>query len=150
MPRLAGHDEVERATPRVPGLERGDLDAEAVASRDRGHPHVGLDAEHRAAAGREQTADLARAAPDIEDVVATLREEIVDQRCRVARTGPVVLLGVIPEGTRPATIVVQHDQPRAATSTSAVRRLRTGHSAATPIAAMPSTVTNPWTTSVHA
>jgi hypothetical protein len=77
---------------------------EATSTTDRyrrangGHAGVGLEPQDGAAPLDEEAARLGRAGAEVEHVVRRVGGEVVDERRRVRRPGPVVLLGVGTEG----------------------------------------------------
>ena len=91
---------------RVPGLERCNLDLNAVRSGHTGHPRVRLDPDDRAAPGEEQACHLAGSATNVEHSRRLAGQQVVDQRNGVRRARPIVALGVFPEGLRPAAILM--------------------------------------------
>jgi hypothetical protein len=113
VPRLAGNDDVERPTPRVPLLERPVVDDGPVPAGDRGHARVRLDADDVAAAVGEEPRHLPGAAANVEDAVRpiavdAIADEGVDEGGRVRRSGPVVALGIGSERLGPPAVLVQH------------------------------------------
>ena len=77
-----------------------------------GHPGVGLDAEHVAAAGGQEPRHDARSAADIDDPETRHGNEVVEEGGRVPRAGPVVLLGVGAEGLGVFSLLVLHPSNR--------------------------------------
>jgi AcrR family transcriptional regulator len=66
VPGLTGDHGVERSSGRIPFLELGDFDGEAVTSRELGHARVDLDPQHLAAHVHERSGGEPGADPDIE------------------------------------------------------------------------------------
>jgi hypothetical protein len=101
VPRHPGDDGVERATGRVPLLERRHLDVEVGPARPARHPRVRLDPQHHGARGPELAGRDAGAAADVHDPTARAsREDALDQGLRVPRAGSVVAFGVGAERLR--------------------------------------------------
>jgi hypothetical protein len=82
----------------VPGFERRRLDLGPAAPRERGHPGVGLDAEHAAAGRLELPGCDAGAAADVQDVRSRAGgHDPFHQGTGVGRPGAVVASGVLAE-----------------------------------------------------
>ncbi|EGJ78889.1 putative methyltransferase type 11 [Streptomyces sp. Tu6071] len=95
VPGGAGDDRVELPPGRLPVLEPGDLDLNAAASCEGGHPLVGFDTEHRAADRLELPSLDAGPGPDVEDVpTGACRDDPVHQGLGIRRSGAVVAFGV--------------------------------------------------------
>ena len=90
-----------------------DLDRRRRAARDRGHPRVELDAEHRQPASHQRARDLAGPAADVEHPLAAAARR-ARRAARPARVGPVAVveLGDRAEGLGPPAIAVQLRQGR--------------------------------------
>ena len=106
MPCLSANHKIEHAMRRIPELERCDLHRDAVRSGHAGHPRVRLDPEHLAAPGEEQACHLACSATDVEHSGRLAGQQFIDQRSRVRGAGPIIALGVFPEGLRTSAILV--------------------------------------------
>jgi len=109
VPGLPAHQQVEATAPVLPGLELSLLHVDAGSSRHGSHAGVGLHPEDTAAPLGEEARGDACPAPDVEDRrTDTIADEIVDHGGGIARSGPVVLLRVRPEGLGAAAILVEH------------------------------------------
>ena len=89
VPGLSGDNGIERTTARVPGFEIADLDLDAAAPGDIGHPRVRVDAEYRATGRLVLPCPDAGAAADVQEVHAGTRGDDT-----LARSRPVVPFGV--------------------------------------------------------
>jgi hypothetical protein len=107
MPGLRRDHQVESTARRVPILELGLFDTEAMGSRESRHATVGLDTQHPTPAGSEQSRGDSCATAHIEHLASSLGEK-VDQVVRIGRTRPVIAQSVGPERQSPRSILVQH------------------------------------------
>lgn len=108
MPGLPGDDAIEGAPGRVPILESGGLDDEALRACDSRHPRIRLDAEHRESTVSERLGRDAGADPDIENRTAGQPlDDGVDERSRISGAGAVVFFGIRSECLRDLGVAVR-------------------------------------------
>ena len=107
VPGLAGGQQVEAAGARLPRFDGARLDHYAAAAGDLCHAGIGLEADHGAAPGHEETGGDPRPATHIEHGPGPTGQQCVDQLDRILRPDPVVLLGHFAEGAGPPAVAVQ-------------------------------------------
>jgi hypothetical protein len=101
MPALPRDDGVELPPGRLPRVKRRHFDRYSALPCELGQPCVGIDPEHTAPGGLQLPRHDARANAHVENEAAAYPiRDALDQGVGIPRAGPVIAVGIGPEGFR--------------------------------------------------
>jgi hypothetical protein len=92
MPRRAGDDKVEGPAAWVPALELGNFHLDLVPAGHLGHQGVGFNADNSTTRADEETTRLRGPAANVEHVVRSGGEQVIDQSLGVRGASTLVKL----------------------------------------------------------